>query len=269
MKKLSLFSLLGLLASVTMPIYAQDVYFDENYIVVPDDAVVDNVDEEDADVEGVAVVEAVADEVEEEIVNDIDNAVLDIEENRRNIDYDLFSDIKGVPSSSFEPYNNADLLIRILAWWLGLFWVVLFYLLYVYCTLVPISFWEVYRKAGKKGWAFLVPFWGTMAYSEIAGMSKWRWLLPWILAIIPIFWTVAMVWGSAVKRVLGLLVIVLLISTLIWLIVTNYRIARRYGWNIFASILHAILIFCPITFLVLGIGNYKYQAKSEETVVEA
>ena len=115
MKKLSLFSLLGLLASVTMPIYAQDVYFDENYIVVPDDAVVDNVDEEDADVEGVAVVEAVADEVEEEIVNDIDNAVLDIEENRRNIDYDLFSDIKGVPSSSFEPYNNADLLIRILA----------------------------------------------------------------------------------------------------------------------------------------------------------
>ena len=67
----------------------------------------------------------------------------------------------------------------------------------------------------------------------------------------------------------NVIVIVLLIATLIWLIVANYRIARRYGWNIFASILHAILIFCPITFLVLGIGNYKYQAKSEETVVEA
>jgi hypothetical protein len=48
MKKLSLFSLLGLLASVTMPIYAQDVYFDENYIIVPEDAAVEeNLPEED------------------------------------------------------------------------------------------------------------------------------------------------------------------------------------------------------------------------------
>ncbi|MBQ5945017.1 hypothetical protein IJL65_01045 [bacterium] len=35
------------MALVAMPIYAQDVYFDENYIVVPEDAAAENLDEED------------------------------------------------------------------------------------------------------------------------------------------------------------------------------------------------------------------------------
>ena len=70
MKKISLFSLLGLLAFVAMPIYAQDVFFDENYIVVPEDAAVENVDEEDVAVvdEIIEEVEAIADEVEDVVL---------------------------------------------------------------------------------------------------------------------------------------------------------------------------------------------------------
>ena len=152
--------------------------------------------------------------------------------------------------------------MRILAWWLWLFWVVLIYLMFAYFALLPISAWEIYRRAGKKGWAFLVPFWGTMVYSKIAGISKWLWLLPWLVTIWGLFQGI--VWSGVYWIVLNVLSII----SLIWLIVANYRVARRYGWNIFLSILHAILIFTPITFLVLGLGNYKYQAKSE-TVVEA
>ena len=272
MKNFSLFSLLGLLAFVAMPIYAQDVYFDENYIIVPEDTTVQNVDEEDVAVadEIIEDVEAIADEVED-VAEEIEDVVLAVEEEptlEDAADWELIpeldlSDFGGITSVSLGSSNYTGPLARIIAWWLWLFWVALVYLMFVYFTLLPISAWEIYRKAGKKGWAFLVPFWGTMVYSEIAWMSKRLWLLPWLwvicaylVKVIPadIYWIVMLVCG---------------IITLLWLIVCNYRIARRYGWNIFASILHAILIFCPITVLVLGIGNYKYQAKSEETVVEA
>ena len=268
MKKFSLFSLLWLLAFVAMPIYAQDVYFDENYIIVPEDTAVEAVGavEEDVAVDE----EAIVDEVEEEIVNEIDNAVLAVEEEVAEDVADLevipeldLSDFGGITNVSLGSSNYTGPLARIIAWWLWLFWVALVYLMFVYFTLLPISSWEIYRKAGKKGRAFLVPFWGTMVYSEIAWMSKWLWLLPWL-------WVICTYLVKVIPAdVYAIVMLVCGIITLLWLIVCNYRIARRYGWNIFASILHAILIFCPITVLVLGIGNYKYQAKSEETVVEA
>lgn len=269
MKKFSLFSLLGLLAFVAMPIYAQDVYFDENYIVVPEDvAAEENLPEENVAVDdfdyGVDEDGITLETAEEE-------PVLAVEEEptlEDAADWELIpeldlSDFSGITSVSLGSSNNAGPLARILAWWLWLFWVALVYLMFVYFTLLPISWWEIYRKAGKKGWAFLVPFWGTMVYSEIAGMSKWLWLLPWL-------WVICTYLVKVIPAdVYWIVMLVCVIITLLWLIVCNYRIARRYGWNIFASILHAILIFCPITILVLGLGNYKYQAKSEETVVEA
>lgn len=99
-----------------MPIYAEDVYFDENYIIVPENAVVENVDEE-ADVDEVE--EENVEEVEEEIVNESDNAVLGIEEDR-NIDSDLFSthdfsDLEGFSNVAISSSRNADPLAIILA----------------------------------------------------------------------------------------------------------------------------------------------------------
>jgi hypothetical protein len=64
-----------------MPIYAQDVYFDENYIIVPEDTTVQNVDEEDVavDDEIIEEVEAIADEVED-AAEEIEDVVLAVEE---------------------------------------------------------------------------------------------------------------------------------------------------------------------------------------------
>ena len=120
MKKFSLFSLLGLLAFVAMPIYAQDVYFDENYIIVPEDTSIEAVGAID---EEVAVdEEAVVDEVEEEIVNEIDNAVLAVEEEVAEDVADLdvipeldFSDFDGITSVSFGSSSNVNPLARLIA----------------------------------------------------------------------------------------------------------------------------------------------------------
>lgn len=117
MKKFSLFSLLGLLAFVAMPIYAQDVYFDENYIVVPEDAAVEAVDEE------AVVDEEINNEVEEEIVNELDNAVLAVEEEPvfdRDANEELipeldFSDFDGFSNVALSSSSNVSPLTRILA----------------------------------------------------------------------------------------------------------------------------------------------------------
>lgn len=264
MKKLALFSLLWLLSFVAMPIYAEenDVYFDENYIIISEDAAEDLTTEkatadEDANnvVEENEIVLTVGEEPTIEGTTDLDEDSTLIPEFDIS---DAFAEEiwEGLSSSNLNPA------ILALAGWLWLAVWIFCYLLFAYFCLLPISWWEIYRRAGKRGRAWLVPFRGTMVYSEIAGMSKWLWLLPWLWVICTYFV------GVLPWDVFSLIMTVLSILTLIWVIVANYCIARRYGWNIFASILHAIIIFMPITALVLGLWNYKYQRKSEE-VTEA
>jgi len=262
MKKLSLLSLFwltGLLAFIATPIYAQDFA----------DEVVD--DTENFANEIVVWAENLADDVEDEIENVVyesEDAIND-EIDSYDLNYD-FSDMWGSTDNEDFLKENGDRNLN--AWamalllWLWFWAIILIVLLAIYCCLLILSTWEVYRKAGKKLWAFLVPFWGTMVYSKIAGMSKWLWLLPWLSAI----WVFCQgfVWSGAYWIILDILSII----SWLWLIIANYRVARRYGWNIFASILHALIIFCPITILVLWLGNYQYQSltkKEPENIVEA
>jgi uncharacterized membrane protein len=50
-------------------------------------------------------------------------------------------------------------------------------------------------------------------------------------------------------------------------IVAAFKLPRKFGWGVFASILY--VLFTGICVLVLGFGNYKYEEKEEKTVVEA
>lgn len=234
MKKLSLFSLFGLaglLAFLATPIYAQ-----EDEVVLGDEDIV-------ADVENVY-----------NYLDDYDWG---------SYDYDLSYPNNWIAMSAWT---------MALLWGLWLGMIIFSCLAFIYGVLVILAQWEVYRKAGKKLWAFLIPFYWTMKYSEIWWMNKWWWILPWLLAIIPLFVTSALLWwsGNEIKWVLWIVILVLSIATLIWWIVVNYRVARRYGWGKFASVLH--VLFFPITVLVLWLWNYKYQwqvKKESETIVEA
>ena len=260
MKKLSLFSLLGLaglLGFVATPIYAQDLtdeIFDwaenlTNEIVDWAEDLVDEIADGTEDIVNDA----------QDILNDeIDSYDYDIPDMRIIWDPDTENLFLGD-----ETLSNWAMAILLGLW----FWVVVsLILVFILRCLYILSHWEVYRKAGKKLWAFLVPFWGTMVYSEIAWINKWIWLLPRLWAIFPLFWVI---WWTD-SWVLGIIALIFSIATLIWWIIVNYRVARRYGWWKFTSILH--IIFYPITILVLWLWNYKYEwtvKKEAETLVEA
>lgn len=55
-----------------------------------------------------------------------------------------------------------------------------------------ICMWRIYTKAGKPGWASIIPIYGNLVFLEIIG-KPWWWLL---MLFIPIVNIVFIVWGA-------------------------------------------------------------------------
>ena len=133
---------------------------------------------------------------------------------------------------------------------------IIFYFIAVYFSLLPISMWEIYRKAGKRGWAFLVPVYWTMIYSEIWGLNKWLWVIPWLMFIIPLL-------SFIDAGITSISTAIIWVVSLIWWIIASYRIAKRYQRNTLCSVL--FVIFYWIGIIILWIGKYEYITyKAEE-----
>jgi hypothetical protein len=95
-------------------------------------------------------------------------------------------------------------------------------------TLFIVGAWKVFVKAGKPGWAILIPFYNGYVILQIAGRPGW-WLL---LFLIPL-----------VNIVVGLLVAI--------------DLAKAFGQS---AAFGVVLLFLlgGIGYLVLGFGNYRY-----------
>ena len=147
-----------------------------------------------------------------------------------------------------------------LGWMLALFWSLFWFfslmwlVSMIYEPLLVISIWEIYKKAWKRWWAFLVPVYNTMVLAEIAEDNKWRGVLPWLAPFIVLWVRLADLWiiGSYAAAILALISSVLVLW---W----NYKIARRFGWSVICSI--ANVLFTPITILFLWLRNDKYQPR--------
>ncbi len=69
----------------------------------------------------------------------------------------------------------------------GYFIFFVFYFLFVFAIVVflIIAQWKVYTKAGKPGWAVLIPIYNTIILLEIAG-KEWWWIFLFMLPIVNI-----------------------------------------------------------------------------------
>jgi hypothetical protein len=90
-----------------------------------------------------------------------------------------------------------------------------------------IAWWKIYVKAGKPGWAFIVPIYGTLVLLEIVG-KPWWWLL---LFLIP-----------------GL--------NLIWIIWMINLLSKSFGKDVGFTL--GLIFLGPIFILILGFGSAKY-----------
>ena len=105
----------------------------------------------------------------------------------------------------------------------------------VLIAIVIIGLWKLFEKAGKPGWAAVIPIYNTCMLIDIAGKPIW-WIL---LMFIPF-----------VNLVVGILVMV--------------ELAKKFGRGTGTAI---GLIFLPMLFLlILGFGSAEYN-KSEGAIL--
>ena len=105
-------------------------------------------------------------------------------------------------------------------------------------VLVIVGVWKAFEKAGKPGWASLVPIYNAWVMLAIAGKPGW-WLL---LMLIPL-----------VNVVVGIMV--------------SIALAERFGKGAGFGVGLALLGF--IFFPILGFGDAKYRAPSSTPVTPA
>ena len=89
-----------------------------------------------------------------------------------------------------------------------------------------IAMWKVFTKAGKPGWAAIVPIYNYMVMAEIAGKPNW--------------------WG---------LLCLIPIAGIVFAIIIMAGVARNFGQGIGMT----ILMFFGIGWLILGFGSAQYQ----------
>lgn len=94
--------------------------------------------------------------------------------------------------------------------------------------LMIVSGWKIYEKAGKPGWACIIPIYSAIVLLEIIG-KPWWWLL---LMLIP---------GIG----------------LIWAIWATNLLSKSYGQGVGFTI--GLLLLSPIFYPILGLGDAKYQ----------
>lgn len=102
-----------------------------------------------------------------------------------------------------------------------------FSILFAIFLLMIVSWWKIFTKAGKPGWACIVPIYNLIVLFEIAGKPLW-WIL---LLLIPVV-------------------------NVIILIITIVEVAKAFGHGIGFAI---GMILLPIIFVpILGLGSSQY-----------
>lgn len=100
-------------------------------------------------------------------------------------------------------------------------------LVLVIAVIMIVANWKIYTKAGKPGWASLVPFYNMYVMYEIAGMNGWMFLL----TFIPI--------------------VNIVIQIMLYL-----NLAKKFGKSTGFAI--GLILLNPIFLLLLAFGNAEY-----------
>lgn len=92
-----------------------------------------------------------------------------------------------------------------------------------------VGMWKVFEKAGKPGWAAIIPIYNIIVMLQIIGESPWAVLLLLIPVVNIIF---AIIWGIRLGKAFG----------------------KSSGWSFLL-----LTLLSPIGYLILGFGDATYQ----------
>lgn len=144
----------------------------------------------------------------------------------------------------------------------------------LFCILMIIATWKIFKKAGEPGWKSIIPIYNVYIMFKIVNMKSWFW---WLLCLSLICSIIATVNNSAnlyyitgyeiqtidFNTIPVAVLITLLIEAIIFIwagIVYCYRLSKVFGHGIGYTF---GLIFLPNIFqLILAFGSSKYDKKA-------
>ena len=128
--------------------------------------------------------------------------------------------------------------------------------MFVASILSVIGKWTMFKKAGKDGWAAIIPIYDLVVLCQISGVNPW-----WIVILI-----VSRLAGG-VFPILGFSLAV--ITSIYFKIILYVSIARSYGKSDAYAI--GIYFLRPFFFFALGVGSSRYQGANplKDPVLEA
>ena len=94
-----------------------------------------------------------------------------------------------------------------------------------------VAMWIIFKKAGKPGWASIVPIYNSVVMYQVAGLNPWLLLL----ALVPVV-------GMFIIAILG--------------IVGTFRLAKAFGKGVGFGF--GLLFLAPIFYLILAFGSSEY-----------
>ena len=119
------------------------------------------------------------------------------------------------------------------------FWITYFVAVLVLTVIAIVALWKMFQKAGKPGWASIVPFYNYYVMFEIAGYNGWLFLL----MFVPI-------------------------AQFVMFILVALGLAKNFGRSTVFAIF-GLILFPLIGYLILGFGKDKYLGGGFEPAVPA
>lgn len=124
---------------------------------------------------------------------------------------------------------------------LGVF-AIIFLVLFIIYLLTAVGQWKLFKKAGKPGWAALVPVYNTYVLCQIVGVSPW-WILVTFIA-------------GVIAGMVPMLSFIMTITSVYFGVLIAVSVARSFGKNDGYAI--GIYFLGFIFYLILGFDDSKY-----------
>lgn len=114
-----------------------------------------------------------------------------------------------------------------------------------------IGYWKVFTKAGRPGWAVLIPFYNLYVQLQIIGKPAW-----WLAVYMVLVFSNVIPWPQEIESFTWVFDLLASVGSLIFAILIAVATGKVFGKDALWSVI--LLGLIPIGYLILGFGKAVY-----------
>lgn len=124
-------------------------------------------------------------------------------------------------------------------------------------VITAIAYWQIFKKAGEKGWKALIPVYNSYIVYKISWKTSMFWITILLGVVYSILYGISYSTGSAVLSVLAYIVY---IAVLVIGIIAIHKFSKAFGHGVGYTI--GLIFLSPIFILIIAFGKSQYVGKA-------